>query len=171
MALLASPTHEQSTTQGIIVNGNSWQPFGALMTYCYIEQAPQLCKFQFSLALAIAVLTCNIGKVCAISVFLGRYRQPVFVTFGDAMRSFLDEPIPYTDGFSKKMIDELWRAKDSHCVYSFPRVGAGRIWKPKTRKWGASVSGGWVGSICWYVHQFCRQNPILISYRKAITLL
>ena len=63
-----------------------------------VEEVEHLCKLEFSLAFALIVLACNIGKVCAIAFLLWKYRAPLLVTIGDAIASFLEEPDPTTKG-------------------------------------------------------------------------
>lgn len=60
--------------------------------YCLARRTERHCKLQFSLYIMIPVMICNLIKAATLLWTLLRQREVTFVTFGDALASWLDKP-------------------------------------------------------------------------------
>ena len=72
---------------------------GWFIEYCLSQPAlEEHCKVQFSVMIMIVVCLCNLAKTLVMGYVF--WQQPVepLVTLGDALRSFLNNPDPTTDG-------------------------------------------------------------------------
>ncbi|KAL4915394.1 hypothetical protein BDW62DRAFT_125090 [Aspergillus aurantiobrunneus] len=65
---------------------------------CMINDADQHCQLYFSLPICLAVITCNIVKVFCMYMTARTDHREVFLTIGDALSSFLDNPDGTTRG-------------------------------------------------------------------------
>jgi len=70
----------------------AWIVNGRKIEYCLSQQQPQHCKLQFSRDILIAVIICNVVKAVTMFWIVWQQREVTFVTFGDAVASWLDEP-------------------------------------------------------------------------------
>ncbi|PUU76460.1 hypothetical protein B9Z19DRAFT_990518 [Tuber borchii] len=112
---------------------------------CKSERAAEKCKVQFSLRIMIAVICCNLVKVCAMIMTVVRSREPTLVTLGDAVDSFLRISDPTTRGIcfaDRRFINREWRRG----------LGTGpRQWKQNgVQRWWTSVS-----KTRWITCNFC----------------
>ena len=66
--------------------------------YCLSKREEEHCKLQFSLAIMIVVIICNLIKTICMSSIAWKQDLEPLVTLGDAIASFLDRPDVTTDG-------------------------------------------------------------------------
>lgn len=118
----------------------SWAPFGAPVKYCLVEAVEEQCKLQFSLAIALTVLLCNVIKtVCMAIVFLRYQRVTFLVTLGDAIATFLDHPDPQTEGrclyTRTSFINECRWESHGHVARAKPEM-----FEMRPQRWGSACS-------------------------------
>lgn len=65
---------------------------GHEIDHCLAERTPPHCKLEFSIHILVAVIACNLIKSAAMFWTLFRQRETTFVTFGDALASWLETP-------------------------------------------------------------------------------
>lgn len=65
---------------------------GHEIDHCLAERTPPHCKLEFSIHILVAVIACNLIKSAAMLWTLFRQRETTFVTFGDALASWLETP-------------------------------------------------------------------------------
>ena len=117
-------------------------PFGNLsgprnwLQYCLSVPAEEHCKLQFSLAIIMVVIVCNLVKTVCMSTIAWKQDPEPLVTLGDAIASFMDRPDATTQGnrisgkvrFKKiKSWDLLSRRWDSKSLLLF-RAASSRRW-------------------------------------------
>ena len=78
--------------------------------YCLSKRVEEHCKLQFSLAIMIVVIMCNLIKTICMSIIAWKQDPEPLVTLGDAIASFLDRPDESTKG---NCIVEKTRFEDS----------------------------------------------------------
>ncbi len=66
--------------------------------YCLSKRVEEHCKLQFSLAIMIIVIICNLIKTICMSKIAWKQDPEPLVTLGDAIASFLDRPDGATEG-------------------------------------------------------------------------
>lgn len=79
--------------------------------YCLSQKVDDLCRLEFAVPIMIAVLACNFVKLFCMVVTIWKCREPTFVTLGDALSSFLDDPDRNTVGMciaTKKDFENGW---------------------------------------------------------------
>jgi hypothetical protein len=69
-----------------------WKPFGLPIDYCLARKTEPRCKLQFSRAILVAVIICNLCKAVAMIATLSLQHEPALVTTGDAISSWLQHP-------------------------------------------------------------------------------
>ena len=90
---------------GIQYHPNSLLPIASFpvnqttITGCLSKPVEERCKTQFSLAIIITILVCNLIKVACMGVIVWRQDPEPLVTLGDALASFLESPDSSTKGF------------------------------------------------------------------------
>lgn len=90
---------------------SQWKPYGSDLSYCLVEQVEEFCELQFSFAIAILVIISNLVKATCMAIALWKCGgHGAFVTIGDAIASFLDNPDPSTSGrcLQTRRHVELW---------------------------------------------------------------
>ena len=105
------PDNEQLPPPGI--NGTRIQ-------YCLSQRVEEHCKLQFSLAIMIGVIICNLIKTICMSTIAWRQDPEPLVTLGDAITSFLDRPDVTTKG---------------NCIVGKTRFEDGRSWGLLLSNW------------------------------------
>lgn len=75
---------------------NEWIVESQPIDYCLARKIEEHCKLQFSLIIMIIVILCNIVKMICMIVTVWMERVATFVTLGDAVSSFLDDPDSFT---------------------------------------------------------------------------
>ena len=100
--------------------------------YCLSRPVPENCKLQFSLAIMIVVIICNLFKAVCMGLIAWRQDPEPLVTLGDAISSFLDHPDITTVGNCTFGKSRSIRTKSWDSVPS--------IWNPKSRRWFQSAS-------------------------------
>ena len=71
---------------------------GIRTQYCLSRLEEEHCKLQFSLAIMIVVIMCNLIKTTCMSIIAWKQDPEPLVTLGDAIASFLDRPDVTTEG-------------------------------------------------------------------------
>lgn len=66
--------------------------------FCLSKREKERCKLQFSLAIMIVVIVCNLIKTVCLSTIAWKQDPEPLVTLGDAIVSFLDRPDVTTEG-------------------------------------------------------------------------
>ena len=69
-----------------------WAPFRSHVSYCLSEIAPQECKIQSSIHLAIVVIILNFIKAAVMYILATNTGEMPFLTVGDAVASYIDQP-------------------------------------------------------------------------------
>lgn len=127
---------------GIIANFQHWPPMytppalandtHAYVQYCLSKSEEAHCKLQFSLAIMVVVMICNLIKTICMSLIAWKQDPEPLVTLGDAIASFLDRPDLITEG---------------HCIVGKTRFEDSRSWDlilsrwdPKRLRWFRAAS-------------------------------
>lgn len=120
--------------------------------YCLAKKNKPKCKLQFSVHILVAVLVCNSIKSALMLWTFWYRRQETFVTFGDAIASWLDEPDHLTRGdclMSNDCADPeflKWRAQvnqDPEADSNVARLGHGvRLWTSAVsiKRWVTTIT-------------------------------
>ena len=80
----------------IEANASHWKVEGYPIAYCLSQQVEEICRFEFSMQLLVAVILCNLIKAICMAFTIWQQKVPTLVTIGDAISSFLDSPDPTT---------------------------------------------------------------------------
>jgi hypothetical protein len=136
-----------------VANVSQWAPYGSPVRYCLVEEVDiQVCRLQFSLPIAEAVLVCNAVKLLCMVFILWRCRGKYLVTLGDAIASFLQDPDPQTRErclHSDQLMFSEW--------YWMDRQGDGEVipeaFAPEPEEFQLSQHnwGDAVGKIRWFI--------------------
>ncbi|KAI8938163.1 hypothetical protein NX059_005828 [Plenodomus lindquistii] len=125
-------------------NKTQWQPYGAHIQYCKVEQVEERCKLYFSFAIATLVIIANFLKAICMALTLIMYRRhSPLVTLGDTVAHFLDHPDPETTNrclFSRKLMEAQWNWEFTNEV---GKDGLGiepERYDPQPLKWQAAPS-------------------------------
>lgn len=111
----------------VLLDAEDWSVQGCSIQYCLSQRATENCKLQFSLAIMITVIMCNLIKVICLSVIVWTRDQKPLVTLGDAIASFLEKPDPNTAGC---------------CIFGKLRFETNHHWHPLALGWAAE-SNSW----------------------------
>ena len=92
------------TTQKVTDFGGAWEITPAMypIETCYSEVVPPLCKLEYAGLLVGIVLICNAIKTVCMTITawkLWRLDNPIIVTVGDAVATFLERPDETTKGY------------------------------------------------------------------------
>ena len=129
-----------------------WRPFGHDVQYCWAERVKEECSLAFHRGLGLAVIFCNLVKASCMCFTLFWMRRPGFITIGDAIESFLDQPDPHTEGsctFSASQWNTYWNFQKCSTAWrtligsnkpQLPFKDLDKPWKPRKRRWWRSVS-------------------------------
>ena len=106
---------------------------GTSIQYCLSKHVDEHCTLQFSLAIMIIVIICNLIKTICMSIIVWKQDPEPLVTLGDAIASFLDQPDVTTEG--KCILDKT----------QFQDKGSWRLlkpcsWDPKRVRWFRAAS-------------------------------
>ena len=91
-----------------------------LPQYCLSVPTEEHCKLQFSLAIMIVVIVCNLIKTVCMSTIAWKQDAEPLVTLGDAVASFMDRPDVTTKG---------------NCIAGNTQFQKSRSWESLSRKW------------------------------------
>ena len=91
-----------------------WVLNGTTVSYCLSQTQEEHCKLQFSVQILVAVIVCNAIKCVAMFCVAWRQRETTFVTFGDAIASWLDNPDPMTAGRCSEGVRSIARKPKGH---------------------------------------------------------
>jgi hypothetical protein len=83
----------------ITANGTWLWDYNVLIDHCLARKIEQPCQVHMSLAMMIAVLVCNLGKLCAMIMGMWLVDRPLNAV-GDAVASFLEREDETTRGLS-----------------------------------------------------------------------
>ncbi len=89
--------------------------------YCLTKREEEHCRLQFSLAIMIIVITCNLLKTICMSKIAWKHDREPLVTLGDAVASFLDRPDMTTKG---------------NCIVGKTRFEDSKSWDLFRSRWG-----------------------------------
>ncbi len=89
--------------------------------YCLTKPDEEHCRLQFSLAIMIIVITCNLLKTICMSIIAWKQDREPLVTLGDAVASFLDRPDMTTKG---------------NCIVGKTRFKGSKSWDFFQSRWG-----------------------------------
>lgn len=92
--------------------------------YCLSKREEEHCKLQFSLAIMIVVIICNLIKTICMSSIAWKQDLEPLVTLGDAIASFLDRPDVTTDG---------------NCIAGKTQFRKGRSWGLHLSRWNPKL--------------------------------
>jgi hypothetical protein len=119
-----------------------WSTDGPIK-YCYSQLAPEKCRVGIVPIFLIIVIGCNVIKitsfVCTLYVTHGKKDQPLCTT-GDAIKSFLKQPDPYTRGrcLAAKEDYEKWLRGSEEWI---PRpFTVGDLWTGGRYRWHKAVN-------------------------------
>ena len=102
------------------------------LQYCLSVPAEEHCKIQFSLAIMIAVIVCNLIKTICMSMIAWNRGPEPLVTLGDAIASFLDRPDVTTEGGCIAARLRFEKSKSWNLLSS--------RWDPKRLRWFRAAS-------------------------------
>ena len=93
----AIPNYFTSTTPDNEADGPVFEPLisflnGTRIQYCLSQPVEEHCKLQFSLAIMIVVIVCNLIKTSCMGMIAWKQDPEPLVTLGDAIASFLERP-------------------------------------------------------------------------------
>lgn len=66
--------------------------------YCLSQSTAEKCSLQYSFAILLIVIACDVAKILAMCATLFYVSEPPLATLGDAIASFLEKPDLYTQG-------------------------------------------------------------------------
>lgn len=78
--------------------------------YCLSKKTEEHCRLKFSTYILATVISCNLIKIGAMIWVLWRQGEITFVTWGDAICSWLENPDKETGGYCMKSASDLTRA-------------------------------------------------------------
>jgi hypothetical protein len=106
-----------------VTDGMDWIITGMKIDHCLVRRTEPHCKLQVSFHILVIVMICNSIKIVSMLWALFYRTEVTFVTFGDAISSWLDDPDDATKG---------------RCLASRREIldlGEGRIpWAPQSKK-------------------------------------
>ncbi|KAL5333717.1 hypothetical protein BJX70DRAFT_405924 [Aspergillus crustosus] len=73
-------------------SAEGWVVDGYKIDYCLVEETPEKCTLEYSLALSIVVIAMNVVKIGIVLLTIGILRANPLLTLGDAIASFLRVP-------------------------------------------------------------------------------
>lgn len=131
---ICNRTHSCQSPAGARQAGKDWTLGGHKVDYCLSQKVASHCKLEFSIYILVGVIGCNVIKSAVMLWMVLRLRDVTFVTFGDALSNWLDEPDQYTqDRCLLSRIDATLRAKG-------PGPTAPTSLDRKTRCWRQAIS-------------------------------
>ena len=92
--------------------------------YCLSVPTEEHCKLQFSLAIMIVVIVCNLIKTICMSAIVWKRDLEPLVTLGDAIASFMDRPDVTTKG---------------NCIAGKARFEKSKSWDSLSRRWDSTT--------------------------------
>lgn len=148
--LCSLPVLRNCDPSGVIANGHNWsidvsdtdmttystspgsQVNETSIQYCLSKGVEEHCKLQFSLAIMIVVIICNLIKTICMSIIAWKQDPEPLVTLGDAIASFLDRPDMTTEGNCIVGKTRFEDSKSWHLLLS--------TWDPKGLPWFRAAS-------------------------------
>ncbi len=88
--------------------------------YCLSQRVEEHCQLQFSLAIMVIVILCNLLKTVCMGIIAWKRDWQPLVTLGDAIASFLDRPDLTTEG---------------NCLVGKKRFETSKNWDPTPSSW------------------------------------
>ena len=112
--------HPQSWSMGVIPAYESNEDIPVSIDYCLAQKVEEHCKLQFSLAIMLIVILCNLVKTICIGMIAWKRDWRPLVTLGDALASFLDRPDLTTEG---------------NCLVERARFESQEVWSRAPSRW------------------------------------
>jgi hypothetical protein len=97
-------------------------PIATPVQYCLSQPVQEDCKLQFSVGIMMAVIVCNLVKAISMGFIAWKQDPEPLVTLGDAIKSFLNQPDPTTEG---------------NCVVQKSRFERSKVWGRLPSRWRA----------------------------------
>ncbi|KAF4984839.1 hypothetical protein FDECE_17006, partial [Fusarium decemcellulare] len=118
-----------------------WAPWNFMAEYCHSQIVKENCALSASQPIIIVIVICNLFKVIIMAIMVLWVKGHPIMTLGDAIRSFLDEPDPTTEGLCLLSKD----AVTSQVIPSWPRETSSDQQDPivarrKRYRWSDAVS-------------------------------
>ncbi|MCJ1376967.1 hypothetical protein MMC17_000057 [Xylographa soralifera] len=138
-----------------------WKIENYPIAYCLSQQVSEICRFEFTMQLLIAVILCNLIKAICMAITVWQQKVPTLVTIGDAISSFLNSPDPTTIKncmMSKADVTRgRWRHKKGSPGGQIRTHGAlSGVWFPKRKRWfNAASPKRWIVCISLCVIALC----------------
>ena len=111
---------------------NATTPGFSSINYCFSKRVKEHCKLQFSLAILIVVIVCNMMKTVSMTIIMWKKGPEPLVTLGDAIASFLDQPDVATE---RNCVAGRLRFEDNRCWGLLPAR-----WDAKCLRWFMAAS-------------------------------
>ncbi|RDW69067.1 uncharacterized protein DSM5745_08827 [Aspergillus mulundensis] len=129
--------------------GSSWVVRGYEVEYCLVQKTTEKCTLEFSLPLAIVVITTNLVK--AVLIVLASFVLGVapLLTVGDAIASFLKVPDESTRGrclLTRDMVLKERRRLLTYQSYS-PPPSPQKYSSRRRRRWSSLSTARWIFAI------------------------
>lgn len=128
---------------GLLARPTSWRIGNARIEYCLSEIREEQCKLQFSVAILWLVVASNIVKLGCMLWILFRVKEHyTFVTIGDAVTSYLEDPDVTTEKQCLLSRDDVvkgrWRPGEAQ-LKSFERRASRWFGAASRRRWAACL--------------------------------
>ncbi|KUJ17807.1 uncharacterized protein LY89DRAFT_733629 [Mollisia scopiformis] len=89
-----------------------WTMADQPVEYCLSQKVPDECRLQIAVPIMLIVLICNAVKLSCMTITIWKFKEPTFVTLGDALSGMLENPDPHTVGMctatKKQFQDGAW---------------------------------------------------------------
>lgn len=125
------------------LSNSAWVLNGSTIDYCMSQRQKEHCKLQFSAYIMVAVLICNAVKCATMLWVILHQRETTFVTFGDAIASWLDLPDATTAGRCSTDARNVVQALDGQqSPEPQPIIPTGRRWQlgVSKKRWITTLS-------------------------------
>ena len=123
----------------VLLSNGSKEEFRQQIQYCLSQPVEERCQVQISFIILGVVVACNATKALCMLLTIRCQKSQPFVTLGDAIESFVQDPDRYTGGmclFSKEVFGNVGKDK----VSMSPTDRVNHIWLDSLHKtaWTAS---------------------------------
>lgn len=98
MTLQTYSIDDYDCTTRVALGNDTWIIAGQPAQYCLSQKVEDRCRLQFAVPILIVVLCCNFAKLVCMLIMLWNFREPTFVTLGDALSGMLERLDPSTAG-------------------------------------------------------------------------
>ncbi|KAF2214466.1 hypothetical protein CERZMDRAFT_37887, partial [Cercospora zeae-maydis SCOH1-5] len=123
--------------------------------YCVARREKGRCRLQFSMQILVVIIICNLTKMIVMFWHLRQQRGEIFVTFGDALASWLDEADRNTKGHC--LIEKTHERRPRRAETELPARRA-----QVKRRWAAAVdTKQWLVSLTLCLASLCAAAILL----------